>query len=183
MGLTAKQRCFVAEYLKDLNATQAAIRAGYSKKSAGTLSQQLLAKKHVSEAIREAIEAREKRSEITSDRVLREYARLSFSNIVDAVSWDQFDYSVDKEGNPVVTGGLKIIPSEELSRDVTAAIQEISQTKDGTIKVKFHDKKGALENLAKHLGIQPDSDNPADKAAKLREALKTLNDATAVEGD
>lgn len=75
--LTDKQRKFVSEYLVDLNATQAAIRAGYSEKTAGSMAQKLVAKSAVQEAIRSAQAQREKRTLITVDYVvssLREVA-------------------------------------------------------------------------------------------------------------
>lgn len=75
--LTDKQRKFVSEYLVDLNATQAAIRAGYSEKTAGSMAQKLVAKSHIQEAIKAAQSQREKRTLVTVDYVvssLREVA-------------------------------------------------------------------------------------------------------------
>jgi len=69
-GLTPKQQMFVAEYLKDLNATQAAIRAGYSKKTAEDIGRQLLRKTPVAVAVQKAMNERAKRTEIDSDYVL-----------------------------------------------------------------------------------------------------------------
>ncbi len=70
MSLTAKQECFVKEYLIDLNATQAAIRAGYSEKTAGQIGDENLKKPQISEAIQKAMDARAQRTEITADYVL-----------------------------------------------------------------------------------------------------------------
>ena len=75
--LTDKQRKFVSEYLVDLNATQAAIRAGFSEKTAGSMAQKLVAKSHIQEAIEAAQAQREKRTLVTVDYVvssLREVA-------------------------------------------------------------------------------------------------------------
>ena len=75
--LTDKQRKFVSEYLVDLNATQAAIRAGFSEKTAGSMAQKLVAKSHIQEAIKAAQAQREKRTLVTVDYVvssLREVA-------------------------------------------------------------------------------------------------------------
>jgi len=77
-GLTPKQQRFVEEYLVDLNATQAAIRAGYSARTAEWIGPQLLGKTHVAEAVRAGRESLSKRTEITQERVLQEYARLAF---------------------------------------------------------------------------------------------------------
>jgi phage terminase small subunit len=86
--LTPKQRIFVAEYLKDLNATQAAIRAGYSEKTADRIGPELLVKTCVSEAVRNAVRKREKETGITSAKVLEQYARLAFSDIRKAFNAD-----------------------------------------------------------------------------------------------
>lgn len=83
MALTPKQERFVQEYLVDLNATQAAIRAGYSAKTASRIGQQLLAKTCISEAIQKAMKKREKRTEVTQDYVitkLREIAEKDASD-------------------------------------------------------------------------------------------------------
>lgn len=71
MALTAKVQRFVTEYLIDLNATQAAIRAGYSAKTAAAQASRLLTNVKVSEAIQTAMKAREKRTNITQDYVLQ----------------------------------------------------------------------------------------------------------------
>ncbi len=70
MALTAKQKIFVQEYLVDLNATQAAIRAGYSKRNADKIGPQLLGKTSVSDAIQEAMKKREKRIGLNQDYVI-----------------------------------------------------------------------------------------------------------------
>ena len=82
-GLTAKQQLFVDEYLSDLNATQAAIRAGYSEKSAASIGEENLRKPEIEAAINEALKARRQRTEVTQDRVLEELAVLAFAPITD----------------------------------------------------------------------------------------------------
>src|SRR5574337_686777 len=69
-ALTLKQRRFVDEYLVDLNATQAAIRAEYSERNADKIGPELLGKTRVAEAIQDRMAARAKRTEITQDLVL-----------------------------------------------------------------------------------------------------------------
>ena len=77
MALTAKQAAFVQEYLVDLNATQAAIRAGYSKKTAEKIGYENLRKPEIQAAIKEAMDRREKRSNITQDFVLSELYKIA----------------------------------------------------------------------------------------------------------
>ena len=70
MALTAKQQMFVKEYLVDLNATQAAIRAGYSVKTAGQIGDEILKKPEIAAAVQAGMDARSQRTEITADYVL-----------------------------------------------------------------------------------------------------------------
>lgn len=84
MALTAMRERFVDEYLVDLNATQAAIRAGYSPKTAYSMGQRLLKDVEVQAAIQEARARREKRTEITQDRVVQEIADNAFRQASDA---------------------------------------------------------------------------------------------------
>lgn len=81
--LTAKQERFVSEYLLDLNATQAAIRAGYSEKTANRIGPQLLVKTCISEEIQKAMKRREQRTEITADLVLKELAAIALDDAAD----------------------------------------------------------------------------------------------------
>lgn len=83
--LTPKQQCFVDEYLIDLNATQAAIRAGYSPKTAAVQASRLLANAKVSAAVACAMAERSKRTGITQDRVLMELAKVAFIKLTDII--------------------------------------------------------------------------------------------------
>ena len=82
-GLTKKQERFAEEYLVDLNATQAAIRAGYSPKTAYSMGQRLLKNVEVQKAIQAAMEQRSKRTEITQDLVLDEIGKVAFHEAAD----------------------------------------------------------------------------------------------------
>ena len=141
--LTPKQKIFVAEYLVDLNATQAAIRAGYSSRTAEWIGPQLLGKTHVAEEIRAAMAAREKRTEITQDRVLKELAKLGFSNMADYMM-------VGEDGKPMLDWA-------RLTRDQAAAIVEVTVENVGELvtktKFKLADKRASLVDIGKHLGM------------------------------
>jgi phage terminase small subunit len=142
MALTPKQRRFVEEYLVDLNATQAAIRAGYSARTAGAVGHETLKKPEVETAIHEAMAERSKRTEITADRVLKEYAKLGFSDMRRFMRWG--------------SAGVTLVEHTELTDDEAAAVAEVSQTvteAGGSLKLKLHDKKGALDSIARHLGM------------------------------
>lgn len=87
MALTPKQRRFVSEYLKDLNATQAAIRAGYSERTARSIAQENLTKPDIHQAIEKAMAARSKRTQITADEVLKQWHELSMVDVNEIVEY------------------------------------------------------------------------------------------------
>lgn len=141
VALTAKQQRFCDEYLIDLNATQAAIRAGYSVKTANEQGSRLLAKLSIQEAIGKEMAERSKRTGINQDRVVIELAKLAFVNIGDVV---------DLENATVKTSAT----DEDL-----ACIQsvKIKPSEFGTEReIKLYDKKASLELLGRHLGIFKD---------------------------
>jgi phage terminase small subunit len=159
--LTPKQRAFVREYLIDLNATQAAIRAGYSANSAEVEGSRLLRNAKVGSAVKAAMDLRAARTEITTDMVLREMAKIGFSDIRKAIKWQ--GTLVTEEDNPdggdtltiknVVTNSVQLISSDDIDDETAAAISEISQNQGGGIKLKLHDKRAALVDIGKHLGM------------------------------
>ena len=142
--LTAKQARFVEEYLVDLNATQAAIRAGYSENTSYSIGQRLLKHVEIQKAITAAREKQQQRTEITADRVLEEYAKIAF-----------FD------PRKLFTSDGAIKPPEQWDDDVAAVIGALDVVEigdDGEMigrvkKLKLIDKKGALDSIGKHLGM------------------------------
>jgi phage terminase small subunit len=157
MALTAKQQRFVDEYLIDLNATQAAIRAGYSARTARSISNENLTKPDIQSAIEKGMKARSSRVEITQDMVLRELAKIGFSDIRKVVRWGEtqvrmVDGDEGEAEDMVPYHGLALIDSTEVDDATAAAIAEVSQGRDG-LKVKLHDKKGALVDIGRHLGM------------------------------
>jgi phage terminase small subunit len=161
VSLNAKQQRFVNEYLIDFNATQAAIRAGYSKKTAQMIGSENLSKPIIAEAIDIAMKAKRERNAVTADRVLAELAKIGFADITRAVEWgealsiESMNGDGEKTGEPLIVQGVAMIASAKLAPEVTAAISEVRKTKDG-ISIKFHDKTAALLNMGKHLGLFTD---------------------------
>ncbi len=145
-GLTPKQQRFVEEYLLDLNATQAAIRAGYSKRYADRQAHQLLEKTRVSTAIQSAVKARSVRTQITQDRVLEELARIAFGDTTEIIK--------------IENGKVVMKDTDQLTEDQRRIISEISETiSEGggrTKKIKTYDKQRALELLGRHLSLFTD---------------------------
>ena len=143
--MTNKQSIFVQEYLISLNATQAAVMAGYSKKRAAEIGYQLLQKTTVQSAIQEAMKEREKRTEITQDRVIKELARIAFARVDRYLSFN--------------ASGVDLKDSSELSEDDLAAIESVSEmltNAGGYTKFRLHSKEKALELLGNHLGMWKD---------------------------
>jgi len=155
--MSPKQLAFVREYLVDLNATQAAIRAGYSKKTARSVGAENLTKPDIKAAVAIEMDKRSARTGITADRVLKELASIGFADTTLAIS--------------IKRGSVKITDTEKLDDDTRRAISEIRQTTSttgGSIGIKFHDKKGALELLGKHLGIFKDDADEKDAPSPIK---------------
>jgi phage terminase small subunit len=164
MSLTPKQKRFINEYLIDLNATQAAIRAGYSPKTANEQASRMLANVNISDIVDKAMAERAKRTGISAERVLEELAKIGFANITDVANLD--DAST----------------RDAAVRDDTAAIQSIKvkiiPTENGEIierEIKMHDKTRALTKLGEHLNIFNGGEK--DKTAGIMaELVKDLKD-------
>ena len=139
--MTKKQKRFVEEYLIDLNATQAAIRAGYSPDTAGSIGAENLKKPEIKSRIDKAMAERSRRTGINQDRVLQELARIGFAKITDVVDPDTAEIRTDASDDDLACiQSIKIKPNEF-----------------GTEReVKLYDKKAALVDLGKHLGLFKD---------------------------
>ena len=141
--LTAKQQRFVEEYLIDLNATQAATRAGYSEKTARSIGQENLTKPEVIEAITAAQAARSERTEIKVDRVVAELAAIGLS---------------DPRRFFTATGELRAIHTlDDEAAAALASVEVVTKPAgEGAVeyvhKIKAWDKVSALDKLMRHLG-------------------------------
>jgi len=150
-GLTPKQRLFVAEYLVDKNATQAAIRAGYSQKTAYSIGEENLKKPEIREAIDVALQQQVERVEVTADTVLRELLALATVDIAEAFN----EQGALKPIHDIPKEVRKAISSIEVLVE-TAGSGDERQEMGSTKKLRFWDKKGALELLGKHLKMFTD---------------------------
>ncbi|SCH39295.1 Terminase small subunit [uncultured Clostridium sp.] len=146
--LTAKQQRFCDEYLIDLNATQAAIRAGYkaSKKSTfEVLGYQLLQKPSVREEIERKMAERSKRTGISQDRVIQELARIAFLNPQKLIDPD--DASVRPDATEDDLACIQSVKVKTMNGD-----KGYSEERE----IRLNDKMKALELLGKHLGMFKD---------------------------
>lgn len=149
-GLTDKQKQFCHEYLIDLNATQSCIRAGYSEDTASEMGYENLGKPQIQNYIAELKAIRAKRCEITQDNVLKEYAKIAFSDI---------RHFYDAEGNLRKPHQLDDNAAAGLSSVDVDEIKEYDREKGQnnvigvTKKIKLYNKISALDSLGKHLGL------------------------------
>lgn len=152
--LTDKQKKFVNEYLIDLNATQAAIRAGYSEKTARSIGQRLLTNVDIQSDIQKRQTALQEKTEITQERVLRELSKIGFASLTDYLSYKTAMRQVDTDSNgePVYDWAM-IVDAMESEQVDGAPIQEVSIGRDGTFKFKLYSKLDALDKIARHLGM------------------------------
>jgi phage terminase small subunit len=173
--LPAMQEAFVREYLVDLNATQAAIRAGYSEKTAHVQGPRLLGNVRVAAAITTAKNALAERHQVDLDTIVAEWVKIGFAEITDVMEWGQTVMVPVSPDDPEATfitvpnpkAGEKdeddekaiavkahtpmaLIPSLRLSKAMRGAVCEVKQTPHG-LAIKMHDKLAALERLYRHL--------------------------------
>ena len=163
--LTIKQELFICEYCNNgFNATQAAISAGYSKKTAKEMGAENLTKPHIAVEVdkrkKKFLAKAYDQYEVSDERIIREMSLLAFSNKADYFDSD---------------GRLK--PIHKLTRDQAAAITEVTQKsfgKDGEIlsqTYKIADKKTMLDMLAKYKKLYSED----DEAGKTKHELPTIN--------
>ena len=158
--LNEKQKRFVSEYIIDLNAKQAAIRAGYSPKGAEPQASRLLSNAKIQVEIAKAMEDRGKRTGITQDRVLAELSAIAFAKATDYVEVGE-------------DGLVKIKPTAELTDEQKKAIASIKEGANG-IEIKLTDKTKALEMLSRHLGLFNDKLNVNVETIEIIEDIGDL---------
>jgi phage terminase small subunit len=175
-GLSDKQRRFVAEYMVDLNATQAAIRTGYKRGSAKVHGHRLLTNANVREEIERRGKAKLTQLELTVERVLQEFAKVAFGNMLDYVH-PQPDGSVRVDFSELTRDQAGVIQSIETEEwmDRTGEVDEGKKpVYERVRKVKFrlHDKLSALTSLGRYLKIFDGEVDSGDRLDQLVAALK-----------
>lgn len=140
--MTKKQKRFAEEYLIDLNATQAAIRAGYSPDTANEQGSRLLANVSVSNEISRAMAARSKRTGVNADRVVQELAKIAFVNATEVI--DPETATVKEDALPEDTAAIQSVKVKTFGEDGLER------------EIKMADKLKALELLGKHMGMFKD---------------------------
>ncbi|MBM3606484.1 MAG: terminase small subunit [Alphaproteobacteria bacterium] len=173
--LTAKQARFVDEYLVDLNATQAAIRAGYSAQQARSIGHQNLLKPAIAEAIAAAQAARAQRTAIDADWVLRRLADEAVADLADILTENGAVKPV-KDWPPIWRQGL--VAGLDVAENTVEGVK-VGQT----VKVKLSDRIKRIELIGKHVNVQAfrekvDISNPdGSLAPKVIDASKLSTEA------
>lgn len=146
--MTKKQKLFVEEYLIDLNATQAAIRAGYSPSSARQIADENMSKHDIKNAIEKALAERSKRTGINADRIVTELAKIAFLNPSNVINFQNASVleTADEED-------LACISSLKIKRSSSDTGDSVER------EIKIYDKIKALELLGKHIGMFTDKFN------------------------
>lgn len=165
--LTAKQKRFCEEYLIDLNATQAAIRAGYSPHTANEQGNRLLTNVSVRSYVDKAIAERSRRTGINADRVIIELAKIALVNPKNVIDFTKAGVKHDA-------------PDEDLAAVQSVKVKEMNTNKGDSIEreVRLYDKTKALELLGKHLGMFKDNVNVnanVNSTKKLDAILEEMN--------
>lgn len=148
MALTAKQQRFIAEYLIDLNAAQAAIRAGYAVKGAKDQAYQLMQRPEVVAAIKEAIEARNQRVQVDADYVLNRLTEIDQMDLLDILDDDMSIKPLSK--------WPKVWRQSLSGFDIAEMFEGVGKERDlvGLMKkIKWPDKVKNLELLGKHVNV------------------------------
>lgn len=188
MALSPKQAQFVSEYLIDLNATQAAIRTGYSARTARQQAARLLADVNIAAAVELGLAERSKRTEITADRVLQELAKIGFADVrklftpgghlLSPTDMDD-DTAATIASVEVVTRRLPGASDDMEDQGHGGALKRGGSEVEYIHKIKSWDKLGALTQIGRHLGMFTDklelgvNEDLGNRlqAARLRSAL------------
>lgn len=189
--MNERQRLFADEYLIDLNAEAAAIRAGYSPRYARGNAHKLVANSCISGYIQQRMKDREKRTEITQDFVLKElmdiasvnatdYARVVEKNATALVDGTEVQL-YDAEGNPVMYRTVEPLLTEELTDVQKKALRVIKKGRDG-FEIQPYDKLKVLELLGRHLGMW-DKKTDADIEEQRARIEKTKAETSRIKGE
>ncbi len=164
--MNERQRCFVREYLVDLNGAQAARRAGYAEGNADKTACRLLKKPEIAALVAQGREQRAAKRQISADRVMEELGRMAFADIRRFIDWGP--------------EGVTLRDKAALDGDDAAAIADVEgKGSNGQIgRLKLYDKLAALNALARHLGMTGGKTalGPVDSSRDRRDANAILRE-------
>lgn len=157
----ARHERFAQALARGQSADAAYVTAGYARNDGN--ARRMKGNEAVQSRVREIVDAGAMRAEITVQRVLTELGRIGFADMRKLLKWtgNQPNMNVEEaedSGEVEISAAnfVQLFDSDELDDDIAASISEISQTKDGALKVKLHDKQAALVAIGRHLGMFKD---------------------------
>lgn len=155
----AKHEIFAQEVAKGRSASEAYILAGYSKNDGNAI--RLKGNERVAARIEEILKDGADRAGVTVERIVSELAKIGFADIRKAVDW--VGSLVEEQDNPdggdvlvikhLHSSNVRLISAADIDDDTAAAIAEVRQSPTGGLSLKMHDKRAALVDLGKHLGM------------------------------
>jgi phage terminase small subunit len=146
----SKHEKFAQEIAKGTPCSEAYVSAGYAKNDGN--ASRLKGNDRIRDRVQEILNEACAKVGVTVERVVAELAKIGFGDIRRAVFWGSGIAVPDGEGGTKIANGVGLLNSTEISDDAAAAISEVAQTKEG-IRIKFHDKRAALVDLGRHLGM------------------------------
>lgn len=163
-GLSIRESLFCDHYLVTFDAQAAAVRAGYSPKSARVTGPQLLAKEPVQKELQRRRQRLAKKLNITAERVLEELSVLAYSNVE--------DFTVNDHGRLVLVEGadpaaLRAVSS--VKHKVRRTVKGDVATVEHEVEFKLWNKNNALQQLNDHLGLSDPENRPPDPDDELTE--------------
>jgi phage terminase small subunit len=138
--LTPKQAKFVEEFLVDFNGTKAAIRAGYSPKTARFQASRMLANVDIQESFLQRCQELQEANDLTPEKVIAELEKIAFARMDTYTNWGP--------------DGVQLVASDNLPDGAAAAVSEVSEVttdKGHNIRFKLHDKAASLDKLLKYM--------------------------------
>jgi phage terminase small subunit len=160
--LNPKQERFCQEYIIDVNATQAATRAGYSVKTANQQAARMLANANIQARIAELQTQRQDRTQLTQDEVFESLGSIARANVEDFLTIENEE--------------IKLKNFSEIGREKLGAIQSVKKGRDGTITLNLHSKMSALSELAQIMGLKTDLNLAIASFAKYGIDVKRTED-------
>jgi phage terminase small subunit len=170
---------FCREYVIDHNGTQAAIRTGYSEKTANEQSSRLLTNANINKRIEELDGDVFDKLGITTEKIVSEYAKLAFGNSEEIFDWTEITRT-NKDGDEYNCAVVMLKRKEDIPKHMLASIQSIEETNNG-LRIKLYDKKSALDSLSKIKGMfieQVKHSGEIEHKHGLSDELKNLLDET-----
>lgn len=162
MGLTDKRRAFITEYLKDFNATQAALRVGYSPKTARSIGSALLTKIDIANEIKAEIAEKA----MGADEVLKLLAEHARGDMGDFIDIESMSFSLDLQKAKEL--GLTRLIKKVKDRVVMTSNKDGEETETHTLEIELYDAKSALDTLAKYHGLLIDRADITSKGEQIK---------------